>query len=121
MCKTHFHTIAFSPALYLALPFMQINCTPLVFGGVGMRTSIFCASSDGLKFDFTTTFTSILLRDVSRTSGITRNGSWMSFVVRYLKQSQRVRRRDTGHGERAFPTKDYGISSECYVEARAQG
>lgn len=30
--------MAFSLALYLALPFMQITCTPLVFRGVGMRT-----------------------------------------------------------------------------------
>lgn len=35
---TDFHTMAFSLALYLALPFMQITCTPLVFRGVGMRT-----------------------------------------------------------------------------------
>ena len=36
--KTYFQTMAFSLALYLALPFMQITCTPLVFSGVGMRT-----------------------------------------------------------------------------------
>lgn len=30
--------MAFSLALYLALPFMQITWTPLVFRGVGMRT-----------------------------------------------------------------------------------
>lgn len=35
---TDFQTMAFSLALYLALPFMQITCTPLVFRGVGMRT-----------------------------------------------------------------------------------
>lgn len=35
---THFHTMAFSLALYLALPFMQITWTPLVLSGVGMRT-----------------------------------------------------------------------------------
>jgi hypothetical protein len=35
---TYFQTMAFSLALYLALPFMQITCTPLVFNGVGMRT-----------------------------------------------------------------------------------
>lgn len=36
--KTHFHTMAFSLALYLAFPFMQITCTPLVFNGVGILT-----------------------------------------------------------------------------------
>ena len=36
--KTHFHTMAFSLALYLAFPFMQITCTPLVFSGVGILT-----------------------------------------------------------------------------------
>lgn len=35
---THFHTMAFSLALYLAFPFIQITCTPLVLSGVGMRT-----------------------------------------------------------------------------------
>lgn len=30
--------MAFSLALYLAFPFMQITCTPLVLRGVGMRT-----------------------------------------------------------------------------------
>ena len=30
--------MAFSLALYLALPFIQMTCTPLVFSGVGMRT-----------------------------------------------------------------------------------
>jgi hypothetical protein len=53
--KSDFQQMQFSPALYFALPFMQISCTPLVFGGVGMRTSIFWASSDGLKLDLMTT------------------------------------------------------------------
>lgn len=35
---THFQTMAFSLALYLAFPFIQITCTPLVLSGVGMRT-----------------------------------------------------------------------------------
>jgi hypothetical protein len=35
---------------------MQISWTPLVFGGVGMRTSIFWANSDGLKLDLMTTW-----------------------------------------------------------------
>lgn len=30
--------MAFSLALYLAFPFMQITCTPLVFSGVGILT-----------------------------------------------------------------------------------
>jgi hypothetical protein len=84
--STHFHTMAFSEALYLALPFMQISWTPEVFSGVGMRTSIFCASSEGLKLDLMTTFTSSFVRPTSRTRGITRNGSEISFVVRYLEQ-----------------------------------
>lgn len=49
-----------------------------------MRTSIFCPNKDGLKFDLRTTLTSILVRPTSRTSGITRNGREISFVVRYL-------------------------------------
>lgn len=53
--KTHFHTIAFSDALYLALPFKQISCTPDVLSGVGIFTSIFWPSNDGLKFDLRTT------------------------------------------------------------------
>lgn len=36
--STHFQTMAFSLALYLAFPFMQITCTPLVLRGVGIRT-----------------------------------------------------------------------------------
>lgn len=36
--QTYFQTMAFSLALYLAFPFMQITCTPLVFRGVGIRT-----------------------------------------------------------------------------------
>lgn len=35
---THFQTMAFSLALYLAFPFIQITCTPLVLRGVGIRT-----------------------------------------------------------------------------------
>ena len=80
-----FHTIAFSDALYFALPLRHISCTPAVFKGVGTRTSIFWPRSDGLKFDFRTTFTSILVRPTSRTRGITRKGSDISFVVRYLQ------------------------------------
>ena len=83
--NTYFHTIAFSDALYFAFPFKQINCTPDVFKGVGIFTSIFCPNNEGLKFDFRTTFTSILVRPTSRTNGITRKGREMSFVVRYLK------------------------------------
>uniref|UniRef100_A0A182Q0Q7 Uncharacterized protein n=1 Tax=Anopheles farauti TaxID=69004 RepID=A0A182Q0Q7_9DIPT len=59
---------------------VPINCTPDVLSGVGIFTSIFCPSSDGLKLDFSTTFTSILVRPTSRTSGITRNGNEMSLV-----------------------------------------
>lgn len=77
--------MAFSDALYLALPFMHSSWTPEVFSGVGMRISIFWASSDGLKLDLTTTLTSIFVRPTSRTSGITRKGNEMSFVVRYLR------------------------------------
>jgi len=81
----YFQTMAFSDALYLAFPFRQINWTPDVFKGVGIFTSIFCPSNDGLKFDFKTTFTSILVRPTSRTNGITRKGKDISLVVRYLK------------------------------------
>lgn len=129
---THFQTMAFSLALYLAFPFIQITCTPLVLRGVGIRTwgvdnrtiktlnvfprvsghmwswlrcklllmswmivfisfwiltSIFCASSEGLKLDLMTTFTSSLVRPTSLTRGITRNGRMMSLVVRYLHYS----------------------------------
>lgn len=81
----YFQTIAFSDALYLAFPFKQINWTPEVFSGVGILTSIFWPSSDGLKLLFRTTFTSILVRPTSRTKGMTLNGNDMSFVVRYLE------------------------------------
>lgn len=47
-------------------------------------TSIFWASSEGLKLDLITTLTSSLVRPTSRTSGITRKGRMMSLVVRYL-------------------------------------
>lgn len=83
--------IAFSDALYLAFPFKQINCTPDVFKGVGIFTSIFWPKSAGLKLLFSTTFTSILVRPTSRTKGITRKGSEMSFVVRYLNNKQEGR------------------------------
>ncbi len=53
--------------------------------GVGILTSIFCAKSDGLKFDLMTTLTSSLVRPTSRTRGMTRKGREMSLVVRYLK------------------------------------
>jgi hypothetical protein len=53
--------------------------------GVGMRISIFCARSEGLKLDLTTTLTSIFVRPTSRTNGITRKGNEMSLVVRYLQ------------------------------------
>ena len=53
-------------------------------------TSTFCANSDGLKFDLTTTFTSIFDLPTSRTNGITRNGRLMSFVVRYLHEENLV-------------------------------
>lgn len=54
--NTHFQTIAFSDALYFAFPFIQINCTPDVLRGVGIFTSIFWPSKDGLKFDLSTTW-----------------------------------------------------------------
>ena len=44
-----FHTIAFSLALYFALPFMQINWTPLVFSGVGILFHTTLRSTDQLK------------------------------------------------------------------------
>lgn len=50
-----------------------------------MRISIFCASSEGLKLDLTTTLTSIFVRPTSRTNGITRKGNEISLVVRYLQ------------------------------------
>lgn len=83
--STHFQTIAFSDALYLAFPFKQINCTPEVFNGVGILTSIFWPRRDVLKLLFSTTLTSIFVRPTSRTKGMTLNGSDISFVVRYLK------------------------------------
>lgn len=55
ICDTYFQTMAFSDALYFALPFRQINCTPDVFSGVGIFTSIFWPNNDGLKFDLSTT------------------------------------------------------------------
>ena len=79
-----FHTMAFSLALYLALPFMQISCTPLVLRGVGILISSFWASRLGLKLDLTTTLTSSLDLPTSLTRGITRKGREMSLVVRYL-------------------------------------
>ena len=135
--------MAFSLALYLAFPFIQSTCTPLVLRGVGIRTcdidnkpfnvraskiqihicikglqlsffhvwkpgcvrvplcghlhlspaelggdltSIFWASSEGLKLDLMTTLTSSLVRPTSRTRGMTLNGRMMSLVVRYLQE-----------------------------------
>lgn len=49
-------------------------------------TSTFCASREGLKFDFTTTLTSIFCLPTSRTRGIIRNGRLMSLVVLYLQR-----------------------------------
>lgn len=84
--NTHFQTIALSDALYLAFPLRQSNCTPAVFRGVGIRTSIFCPNNDGLNMDFSTAFTSIRVRPTSRTNGIIRKGSEISLVVRYLSE-----------------------------------
>lgn len=75
--------MAFSLALYLALPFMQISWTPEVLSGVGILTSIFCPIREGLKLVFSTTLTSIFVRPTSRRSGIIRNGNEMSLVMRY--------------------------------------
>ncbi len=83
-----FQTMAFSEALYLALPFIQISWTPEVFSGVGMRTSIFWASREALKLDLMTTLTSNLVRPTSLTRGITRKGREMSLVVRYLMSDE---------------------------------
>lgn len=83
--KTYFHTMAFSEALYLALPFMHISWTPEVLSGVGIRTSIFWAKRDALKLDFITTLTSSFVLPTSRTKGITLKGREISFVVRYLR------------------------------------
>lgn len=84
--NTYFHTIAFSEALYFALPLRQINWTPEVFNGVGIFTSIFWPRSDGLKLLFKTHLTSIFVRPTSLTRGITLNGKFISLVVRYLKE-----------------------------------
>merc|ERR1719318_1129371 len=46
-----FHTMAFSLALYLAFPFMQMSCTPLVLRGVGILISNFWANRLGLKLE----------------------------------------------------------------------
>ena len=69
---------------------MQISCTPEVFKGVGIRTSIFWAKSEGLKLLLITTLTSSLVRPTSLTSGITRKGNEMSFVVRYLETDNKT-------------------------------
>lgn len=45
---TYFQTMAFSLALYLALPFIHNTCTPLVFNGVGMRT---CMGRDNMRYE----------------------------------------------------------------------
>merc|ERR1719318_1563042 len=82
-----FHTMAFSLALYLAFPFMQMSCTPLVLRGVGILISNFWANRLGLKLDLTTTLTSSLERPTSLTRGITLKGREMSLVVRYLMSS----------------------------------
>lgn len=64
-----------------------MSWTPDVFNGVGIFTSIFCPSKEGLKLLFRTTFTSIFVRPTSLTSGITRKGSEISLVVRYLNKN----------------------------------
>lgn len=81
--------MALSEALYLAFPFRHSNCTPAVFKGVGILTSIFCPNSEGLNIDFNTAFTSIRVRPTSRTNGIIRKGSDISLVVRYLDNEMR--------------------------------
>lgn len=54
-----------------------------------LPTSIFCPKMEGLKLDFRTTLTSILVLPTSRTKGITRNGKLISLVVRYLEWNTR--------------------------------
>lgn len=61
----------------------DVRCLCSLIAG-RILTSIFCASSEGLKLDLMTTFTSSLVRPTSLTRGMTRKGRMMSLVVRYL-------------------------------------
>ena len=56
MVNTYFHTMAFSPLLYLALPLSVMIFTPEVLGGTGIRTSIFCAVRAVLNKDLRTSW-----------------------------------------------------------------
>ncbi len=64
-----------------------MSCTPDVFNGVGILTSIFCANKEALKLDLMTTLTSNLVLPTSLTSGMTLKGREMSLVVRYRMSS----------------------------------
>ena len=136
------HTIEFSPVLYLAFPLSVMILTPLVLGGMGIRTSTFCAVRAALNRDLSVTcegrggegrggegrggegrggegrggregrgeeemvyssadmssdqppdprpltLISMWFCEDSLTRGITRKGSVMSLVVRYLDTTQ---------------------------------
>ena len=76
-------------------------------------TSTPCARSVGLNRLFTTTLISMCCRELSLTSGMTRNGSVMSLVVRYL--SKIVTARSQGYRMRAVRRKGEAdlINSYC--------
>ncbi len=76
---THFQTMAFSVALYFARPLEHITWTPLVLFGVGIRTSTFWAKRLALKLALTTTLISSLCLPISRTNGMRRKGSVISY------------------------------------------
>ena len=78
-------------------------------------TSTFCAVIRGENVDLTTTFTSMWVRDVSRTRGITRKGSTTSLVLRYLWQQAGMRRDTRGRTER-FRWRRHSTSSSHKYE-----
>ena len=81
---THFHTTTFSAGTYLALPFATLQSTVVVFNGVGILSTTLVADSLFPKFALTVTAYETCVVPISFTVGMTRNGSLILDVHRYL-------------------------------------
>uniref|UniRef100_A0A336LI14 CSON011485 protein n=1 Tax=Culicoides sonorensis TaxID=179676 RepID=A0A336LI14_CULSO len=75
------HLAVFSNILGVVLFLLVVAYHYVTANSLGRTMGV--NSKDGLKLDLRTILTSILVRPTSRTRGITRKGSEISFVVRY--------------------------------------
>ena len=81
---TYFQVMTFSAGTYFALPLATLQSTLVVLSGVGIRTTTFVADSLLLKLVLTVTTYETCVVPISLTVGMTRNGSLIFDVERYL-------------------------------------